>query len=299
MFNLFKKKANPTPPIVILCSTTHIKINGKAVSFPIHLNTLIELLGEPSKQEHDVLWRVVWDDLGIYTEYATWDKVFNINCLFSKHHKLKHHPKRYFKGEIKVNDRDVLDIDFIKQDLIKHSVQKLTYKDQTAPYAISIGKNFNYKAVIPKDKYEIKDLGDDYITFSDFGFKLAVIQELMYHKEFLTPKFDLIEFIDWYDKRTIDLEEEGYTPIPEVTEYFKNLQIPKALATELTEIYQDGGNDIYLQLLRFGEGWEEYWDIETTQDAAQFPNLKTATICYAKGHVVDELQAMGIQAKWI
>ena len=49
---------------------------------------------------------------------------------------------------------------------------------------------------------------------------------------------------------------------------------------------KDGGNDIYMQLLRFGEGWEDYWNIETVKDVKQFPNLKKATLCYAKENVV-------------
>ena len=121
----------------------------------------------------------------------------------------------------------------------------------------------------------------------------------MYNKELLEPKFDLYEFVAWYDKRKIDIEKEGYEPIPEVTQYFKDLPIPKKFASEITEIYQDGGNDIYMQLLRFGEGWEDYWDIETIEDVKQFPNLKKAILCYAKDDIVDQMNGIGIKAKWI
>ena len=121
----------------------------------------------------------------------------------------------------------------------------------------------------------------------------------MYNKELLKPKFNLNEFVEWYDSRAIDIEKEGYQPIPEVTQYFKDLQVPKKLASEITEIYQDGGNDIYLQLLRFGEGWESYWDIEVAEDAKHFSNLKKAVLCYAKDNVIDELNTIGIKAEWI
>lgn len=85
----------------------------------------------------------------------------------------------------------------------------------------------------------------------------------MYNKRLLKPKFDLYEFVEWYDKRKIDIDEEGYQPIPEITQYFKDLSIPNRLASEVTEIYQDGGNEVYMQLLRFGEGCE--FDIKITQ----------------------------------
>lgn len=71
------------------------------------------------------------------------------------------------------------------------------------------------------------------------------------------------------------------------------------MAPLISEIYQDGGNEIYSQLLRFAEGWEEYWDIETLADAHHFPNLKSAILCYAKPNIVDDFNALGIQARWL
>lgn len=77
------------------------------------------------------------------------------------------------------------------------------------------------------------------------------------------------------------------------------MPIPKRLAPAITKIYQDGGNAIYLQLLRFGEGWEDFWDIETAEDAKHFPYLKKAVLCYAKENVLDKLNSMGIKASYL
>lgn len=299
MINLFRKKKKRIPEILIDCSDNAIHISNVKIDFPLHLNTLKEILGEASKQEHDLLWRVVWDDLGIYTDYASWDAILRINFLLSDEHDLNHFPEKFFTGQIMVDEKEIQDEDFGKFDLKKNQVQQLTYKGKHKPYAISIGKNFDYKTEIPKGKYTIEPLDEEIIAFEDFGFKLSVIQELMYNKKLLQPAFDLHEFAKWYDKRTIDIEEEGYEPIPEVTQYFKNLPIPKRFAKELTEIYQDGGNKIYLQLLRFGEGWEEYWDIESIEDVKHFPNLKKATLCYAKDNIVEELNKIGIEARYL
>ncbi|MFL0084918.1 DUF6892 domain-containing protein [Tenacibaculum maritimum] len=150
-----------------------------------------------------------------------------------------------------------------------------------------------------KNKYSPQQLEAEQIDFVDFGFKICIIQELMYEKELLTPKFDLEEFVENYDKRRINLEEEGYEPIQEVTEYFKKLPVPKRLATEITEIYQDGGNEIYGNLLNFGNGSEEYWDIESSEDAKHFPNLKSAVLCYATVAVFEEFNEMGIESEWL
>lgn len=297
--DIFKKKEKSKNQILIECDKNQIKINGLEVTFPIHLNTLKEIFGEPSRQEYDLLWQVVWDDLGIYTDYGSWDNILNVNFLISGYHELNHFPANFFAGQIKVDNKEITNDNFEEFDFKKHKVRKLTYQGQAEPYSISIVKNFDYKEEIPKDKYILKDIDEELIEFSDFGFKLSVVQELMYNKELLEPKFDLYEFVEWYDKRKIDIEEEGYEPIPEVTQYFRDLPIPKKYASEITEIYQDGGNDIYMQLLRFGQGWEDYWDIEYTDDLKQFPNLKKVVLCYAKENVIDELNNMGINAEWL
>lgn len=44
---------------------------------------------------------------------------------------------------------------------------------------------------IPEDKYIIKPINEEAITFIDFGFKLSIIEELMYTKGLLQPKFDI------------------------------------------------------------------------------------------------------------
>ncbi|MCV6628857.1 MAG: hypothetical protein OIF50_03255 [Flavobacteriaceae bacterium] len=296
---IFKKKRNSSSNIIVESHTNQIKINGREVSFPIDYDTLVEIFGKPSREEHDVVWQVIWDKLGIYTEYATSDAIFYIRFLLSNKHQLKYFPKKFFCGQIKVDNQEVTQENFKEIKLKKYEVSKNTYEGEAQPYTISIGLNFFYTVDVPKDKYVIKQPKEDVLEFKDFGFKLSIIQELMYNQELLEPKFDLYEFVDWYSKRSINLEEEGYEPIPEVTQYFKDLQIPKKLASEITQIYQDGGNQVYMQLLRFGEGGEDYWDIENTADAKQFPNLKKAVLCYAKENVIDELNNMGIQAEWL
>ncbi len=294
--NIFKKEESN---IIVECFENQIKINGLQVSFPIHLNTLKEVFGEPSKQEYDLLWRVVWDDLGVYTEYGTWDSIFDVKFLLSNNHELKHFPTNIFSGQIKVDNKKIINENFKEFDLKKHKIMMLTYKGKDEPYSISIGKNFDYKKKIPKNKYILKDIDEELIEFSDFGFKLSIIQVLMYDKELLQPKFDLYEYTEWYPNRKIDIEEEGYNPILEVTQYFKDLPIPKSFAKEITEIYQDGGNEIYLQLLRFGDGSENYWDIESVEDAKHFPNLKKAILCYAKENVLQDFKKLGINTSWL
>lgn len=93
------------------------------------------------------------------------------------------------------------------------------------------------------------------IKFSDLHFKLLVIEELMYKKNLLTPKFDLTQFIAQYHLREIDKEQEGYEVIPEALAYFKGLDISEELLAKVTSLTQDcgvdGGADVYAQIWPF------------------------------------------------
>lgn len=91
--------------------------------------------------------------------------------------------------------------------------------------------------------------------FRDFAFKLWVIEALMYEQALLTPKFDVREFAREYDKRQIDVEQDGYEIIPEVKKYFQNTDIPHELLQEVTHLVIDdgiwGGAEVYNQLWPF------------------------------------------------
>ena len=56
-----------------------------------------------------------------------------------------------------------------------------------------------------------------------------------------------------------------------------DLPIPASLAALVTELYFDGGNEVYAQLIPFWDGEDDVFDIEslTEEDICQLPNLKT------------------------
>ena len=99
----------------------------------------------------------------------------------------------------------------------------------------------------------------------------------MYVQEVLKPKFDVYDFCENYTKRDIDPEEYYFEVIPEVKKWFMDLPIPASLAALVTELYFDGGNEIYAQLIPFWDGEDDVFDIEslTEEDISQLPNLKT------------------------
>ena len=295
---------NKSSSIIISIDNDELYINKKVIQFPIAINGLTDFFGQPTTTDGG---EIFWKDLGISTSPQT-NGLTNHLSLHTDYNPMeitsKAEQKPFFKGKIIIDGVEIGKKRFDNVTMQKYEVSQFTYTGKNSPCLISIAYNEIFdkqliKARVVEDKYRISKIDEDQIEFKDFGFKLSIIQELMYHKEILAPKFDLNEFVEWYDKRKIDIDKEGYNPIPEVTQYFKDLPISKKFAPEITEIYQDGGNAIYLQLLRFGEGSENYWDIETIADIKHFPNLKKATLCYAKDDVVDKMNSIGIKAEWI
>jgi hypothetical protein len=286
ILNLMKNK--------IECSKEGLFINDIEIEFPVHLNELIIHFGEPSRKEFDMFWRIIWDELGIYTSYPTSDYIVSLNFLTSHHHQLNHLPQKLSEGNIYIIAKDKVEENF-NVTFKKIKVKSCTFKGESKPYCISISKKFVTEEKTPKNKYSIKSPKEEVIEFEDFGFKLAVIQVLMYEKKILKPKFDLYEFVKWYKKRRIDIEMEGYEPIEEVTNYFRDLPIPKKYANEITEIKIFADNQIYSQLIYFAEGDEDYWIIKSAKDCLNFPKLKMIKSQNIEANLIQEFNNFGIE----
>ncbi len=138
------------------------------------------------------------------------------------------------------------------------------------------------------------------IKFTDLNFKLAVIQELMYNQNLITPEFDVYEFVESYEKRKIDIDDEGYDPIPEVLQYFENFEVSEELAKNIDYLSIDGGNEIYLQVCPFWDGEDDVFNIKSADDAAHFPNLKEVTLFFDKDDsILEQFKSRGIEAEWV
>lgn len=126
-------------------------------------------------------------------------------------------------------------------------------------------------------KYRLRKATADDVVFDNFNFKLAVVEVLMYHQEILTPKFDVYEFCSQYTKRDIDPNDYYDEIIPEVKKWFEDLPITKEMAEKVTELYFDGGNEIFLHLIPQWDGEDNTFNIQeiSERELSQFPNLKT------------------------
>ncbi len=144
------------------------------------------------------------------------------------------------------------------------------------------------------------------LQFKDFGFKLAVINKLMYEEGVLSPEIDVYEFIEEVrglkEGEAYDvIEEEGYDIIPEVKEYFEKLEITDEMVKNITELSSDGGDEIYLQIIPFWDGEDDVYDVKSAEDVKLLPNLKKATLLfeYPGKQLIQDFKALGVQLESI
>lgn len=130
---------------------------------------------------------------------------------------------------------------------------------------------------------------------NDLNFKLLVINELMYVQETLKPQFDLYEFAESYTEREIDIEKEGYEPLPEALEYFKQLEIPKSLLLDIEDLSADGGDEVYGNIYRFWNGYTDEFDITSVEDVTHLPRLKKMNTLFLNTDLIHELESKGIK----
>ena len=157
-----------------------------------------------------------------------------------------------------------------------------------------------YKAPRPKTSvYDLRKPNEPVLKFDSFPFKLMVMEELMYKKGSLKPRFDIYDYAEKNPKREIDVDSEGYAPVPEAKKWFKDYPVPARLAAEITELTWDGGLEVFTQIYPFWDGEDDCFDVKklTAEEVRQFPGLKkvhTGTGFSKKAIAV--LKGLGIEA---
>ncbi len=221
------------------------------------------------------------------------------------------HPKKLFNGKFTLGGKEILEsfsekelkgsyyslrkklgnweISFELSDDIAQQIKNLSLKEKEEGKVSEILKNhsqpfksfwFSYISPepkkVPSTKYKLSKATDTDLKFKNLNFKLAIIQELMYVQEILKPKFDVYEFCKEYTRKEIIPDDYFDETIPEVKKWFKDLPIPASMADKITELYFDGGNEIYAQLIPQWDGEDNIYDIKSLseEELAQFPNLK-------------------------
>ena len=141
MFSFFKKKK--VQQLTIKCSTDSILINEKPISFPTDYNSLIQILGEPSRKIEKSNIYLFWDDYGVFYGSNDLNNVLSINIYQNKKDKSEYNTKNQFKGTLFLDDEDITNSEFVKIGLGKVVIHRLGSESETR-FGFSIGVNHDY-----------------------------------------------------------------------------------------------------------------------------------------------------------
>ena len=141
----------------------------------------------------------------------------------------------------------------------------------------------------------------EYVEFKDKNLQLLVLEHLMYIKKLIEPKFELRKFADNYEGREINLDEEGHDIIPEAMEYLLSIRIKPEWLNEITELYQDGGSFIWLEIIPYWSGYGGEFAINSSEDLELLPNLKKIKLFFNDENpgILEEFGRKGVIAEWV
>ncbi|MEK8143392.1 hypothetical protein NKH18_18620 [Streptomyces sp. M10(2022)] len=112
-------------------------------------------------------------------------------------------------------------------------------------------------------------------AFTDFNFKLLVIEKLMYWDKTLTPAFDLARHLNIDDPHDYAFANGlEFTVLDEARAYFEALEISDELLATVEELTADGGHQVYQECAPVWDGEDELFDVHSLDDLALLPNLK-------------------------
>ena len=321
MFHFFKKKTHKK--LEINLQNNSMIINGTSLDFPLSLKDSEVVLGKPDRvvKKENKFIKYIYDKAGIVFEHS-----FSI-----KNHLKK--SKTYIDEEHLISTVFLYYGDVVKsmtgeKELPKQPCQAMVLSDGKSPYFFSdrhrvgdfnlilwtpYGTNFNgipetitdtlsisYFPEIKREResYKLKTTDGEVLHFDNINFKLAIIQVLMYDLEVLKPIFNIFDFAE--EASELNIDTESMEIIQPALEYMMNLPIPKKYAEQVQEIYMDGGNEIYMNLIPQWDGEDDGFDLNevSLKELQQFPNLKQATIISSNfEHVKETFDKQGVQVK--
>lgn len=323
-----QQSARKKPAVAV--KKDHLELFGKRLTPPFLLQEVTEALGTARIDIHDGVRRdaatgeerpyvaiyYVWDELGVQgrvDDGETEIESFSL-CLMPHPRNL---PRTQFAGELRIGGKDYRDAKWepfgslaVKAVLGGFTLYTAWGSPENADpelrdMAVWFASRVEISYTPPKSrgkprKYSLTKPDEPVLKFQNFNFKLAVIEVLMYEKGLLEPRFDVWKFAKEYARRKIDIEQEGYEPIPEVIRWFERLPISAHLAPEVTELDMDGGCAVYGQIWPFWDGEDEYFDLDavTEEEVRQFPNLRRITLMSSRPEAVTPvLEACGVEVE--
>lgn len=311
------------PAHTIDLSAAGVAIDDIIVALPADPSDLVELLGAPREQATDAASHWFWDDLGlrasglpgVVAAFAVVDGVggpdsprspatgIHLTIGGAEPTAASWDTETPFARTVRLGDAMLErsaqpgDVHFELRTL--QEVRAVTPRSVpvvpavVAAAAAAVAAPVATLRTIAKGDYTIKNLVEPVLTFTDFGVKLQVIEELMYKQSKLKPRFDIEDFTAWLPDRVVDLAAEGGAPIPEARVYFENLPIPSRFAYDVKSLEVSPTATVFSQLQPLGTPTPV--ELDSLDDLAQFPYLKKVTLEFSQDAAgVESLEKRGV-----
>ena len=119
--------------------------------------------------------------------------------------------------------------------------------------------------------------------FADVNFKLVALSYLLDAKivDLGTPQ----QLAAYVLGRSVDLEEEGYEPIPKARDYLACYPLTDDLLAQVEGLVFDGGNEICRYIQYFWDGEDDYFDIHDISGIELCPNLASLNVISMTGAI--------------
>lgn len=127
--------------------------------------------------------------------------------------------------------------------------------------------------------------------FEDFGFKLVIINSLLEKETSFSDDLEEMneKYVDTYDG-------DGFECIPEMVEFFENLNLTKEDLSLVTELCFDGGEDIYFMIMPNWDGESEEFNVKSVSGFENLENLKQVEyIAMCSEELMDKFKEKGIE----
>ena len=321
MFDFFKKKTHKK--LEINLQNNSMIINGTSLAFPLSLKDIEVVLGKPDRvvKKENKFIKYIYDKAGIVFEHSFEVKQHLKSCevYIDEEHLIstvflyygdvvksmigeKELPKQPCRAELFSNgkspyfisDRQIVG-DF---NLILWTPYGTNFNGITETITDTLSISFFPEIKRERESYKLKATDEEQLYFENITFKLAIIQVLMYDLEVLKPVFNIFDFAE--ESSELNIDTESMEIIQPALEYMTDLPIPKKYAEQVQEIYMDGGNEIYMNLIPQWDGEDDSFDLNevSLKELQQFPNLKQATIISSNfEHVKKTFDKQGVQVK--
>lgn len=127
--------------------------------------------------------------------------------------------------------------------------------------------------------------------FEDFGFKLVVINSLLEKETSFSNKLE-----EMNEKYVAVYEGDGFECIPEMVEFFENLNLTKEDLALVTELCFDGGEEIYFMIMPEYDGESDEFDVKSIGGFEKLPSLRQVEyISMCSEELMDEFKEKGIE----